>query len=279
VVALLQGGLIPDRGADEEKRREAVRAAYLPLAESAGRTAELLVWPETTVPVLSGDDSKPDYPLGREAAGLTGKPQIFGASLPVQGAPGHRFDVGIWMSPDGVVRGVYHRVLAFPFGEFLPWPLNLVLKGPVVGTLERPKGEPELFSTPLGTAAVTMCGEAFMDSYSSEQARRGAKLLINLSDGLWFADTPNVNITFAMNVLRAAETGRPLLRTDNLGPSAVIDGRGKVLAYLEHRKVGVVSSPLPPLPEEPTPYLRWGDAFVGFCAAGLLLSLLLRRRA
>jgi apolipoprotein N-acyltransferase len=279
VVALLQGGYVPAQGADEEKRRAAVRAAYLPLAESAGRTASLLVWPETTVPVLSGDDSNPEFPLGREAAGLTGKPQIFGASLPVAGAPDRRWNVGIWMDPEGVVRGVYHRGLPIPFGEFLPWPLNHVFKRPVVGTVEAAKGGPELFSTPLGTAAVTMCGEAFLDSYSSEQARRGANLFINLSDGLWFAGTPNVNVTFAMNVFRAAETGRPLLRTDNLGPSAVIDGRGKVLAYLEHRKVGVVSSPLPPLPEEPTLYLRWGDAFVGLCAAGLLLSLLLLRPA
>jgi apolipoprotein N-acyltransferase len=278
VVALLQGGYVPERGADEPSRRDAVGKAYLPLAESAGRSASLLVWPETTVPVLSGDDSKPDFPLGREAARRTGKAQIFGASLPVPGAAGRRWNVGVWMEPDGRVAGVYHRVLPFPFGEFLPWPLNLVLRRPVAGTLERDRRVPELFSTPLGTAAVTMCGEAFLDSYSSEQARRGADLLINLSDGLWFARTPMVNVAFAMNVFRAAETGRPLLRTDNLGPSAVIDGRGKVVAYLEHGRVGVVISPLPPL-GAPTLYLRWGDAFVGLCAAWLLLSLVLRRRA
>ena len=124
-----------------------------------------------------------------------------------------------------------------------------------------------------------MCGEAFLDSYSAEQARRGARILINLSDGLWFAGTPIVEIAFSMNVLRAVETGRPLLRTDNLGPSAILDGRGRVRAFLDYGKTGWVAGPLPLESGEPTPFLRWGDAFVGLCAAGLGLAALRRARS
>ncbi|MCE8469136.1 apolipoprotein N-acyltransferase, partial [Rhodovulum sulfidophilum] len=58
---------------------------------------------------------------------------------------------------------------------------------------------------------------------------------------------------------RAVETGLPFLRAANTGVSAVIDGRGRVLASLPLGRAGQITAPLPPALAE-TPYARTGDA-------------------
>ena len=62
--------------------------------------------------------------------------------------------------------------------------------------------------------------------------------------------------------------GLPLVRSAITGISAVIDGKGRVLASLPLNEAGVIEAPLPPA-LAPTPYALWGDG-----PALLLIALL-----
>jgi apolipoprotein N-acyltransferase len=56
-----------------------------------------------------------------------------------------------------------------------------------------------------------------------------------------------------MTRMRAIEQGLPLLRAANSGISAVIDGRGRILASLALDQRGVIDTLLP-APQAPTLY-------------------------
>ena len=57
---------------------------------------------------------------------------------------------------------------------------------------------------------------------------------------------------------RAVETGRPLAFASNAGPSAVVDGAGRVLTRTAIGRPAVAVA-MARLDTRPTPYLRWGD--------------------
>ena len=66
---------------------------------------------------------------------------------------------------------------------------------------------------------------------------------------------------FAISRVRAVEEGLPLVRSANTGISGVVDGYGRVTAYLGLGERGVVDAALPKaLPI--TPYGRVGDVIL-----------------
>jgi apolipoprotein N-acyltransferase len=77
--------------------------------------------------------------------------------------------------------------------------------------------------------------------------------------------------------LRAIETGLPLARAANTGISAVVDGRGRILAEARLGTEAVVDSALPePLP--PTWQRRWGSSTAGWIALFFLAVAAFPRR-
>ena len=65
-------------------------------------------------------------------------------------------------------------------------------------------------------------------------------------------------VDLAQGRLRAIEQGLPMVRSANTGISAMIDGRGRLLATLPLGEAGQITHVLPP-PEAPTLYARLGD--------------------
>ena len=107
------------------------------------------------------------------------------------------------------------------------------------------------------------------------QNRQGAKLFLNLTNDAWFFDTSAPYQHLAANVLRAVETGRPVLRAANTGFSAVIDPFGRIeqKSSLFTREILRASVPLP-VGDKMNFYTQWGDWFAWLCAA-LYFTLLI----
>jgi apolipoprotein N-acyltransferase len=288
-VALVQGN-VPLELKWQPAYRGAILERYRSLSAQAG-DARLIVWPEAAIParldeidpgyladlkqrnadfligVIERDNGTRSYynsvmALGRDDRSCASCARDTGASL--HGA------------------GIYRKQHLVPFGEFLPFP---GLFRWLLDSLRIPMSD---FSTgaanqPLLTAAgqkigVSVCYE---DAFGEEVIRQlpAATLLANVSEDAWFGDSLAPHQRIQMARLRALESGRPMLRAANTGPSVVIDHRGAVAARSPQFQTFVLRAPVEPR-QGATPYVRGGNAPIVGLLAGLVLAVFVvtRRR-
>ena len=134
---------------------------------------------------------------------------------------------------DGLRLAEYHKRVLVPFGEYVPF--RSLLSG-----LIRPLGEmgefhpgrmkQELPSVDGVRIGMTICYESVFPAVYRADAGRGAQVFVNLTNDGWYLDTAAPRQHLSASVLRAAETGCPVLRAANNGISAFIDGRGRIKA-------------------------------------------------
>jgi apolipoprotein N-acyltransferase len=124
------------------------------------------------------------------------------------------------------------------------------------------------------TVAPLICYESIFPNYVAEEARRGAELIITLSNDSWFSGTPAPKQHLMHAAFRSIETRLPQVRVTNSGISALISPTGEVLAEVpdDHRASLAMTVPLPP--RVPTLMVLWGD-WLGPTALVLSLMLLL----
>ena len=226
------------------------RSLAAPLPPGPGLT----VWPEGALP----------GPLPSEGpSGL--EPLLAGLGPTIAGAPA-RTPAGATAGPGGIANAAY----AWRRGS-MRHVYDKRHLAPITEDALVPGRLPAL--TTLGGVRVAplICFEAAFPALARGAARLGAQLLVVLTnDGFGrHLGTPIQHLRVAR--FRAVETGLPLAFASNAGPSAVIDGRGRVLGRTRAgRAAALVATPR--LAAGPTPYLRWGDwpGTVALAAAGLL---------
>jgi len=285
-VAVAQGN-IPQEEKWDEASKDSIFQHYERLTRQAANGGpSLIVWPETAVPGYLGLDPA----VTERVAGLA---QAVQAPLLV-GAPMAVSRDGVWemtnsaalVDPSGSIVARYDKLHLVPFGEFipgersLPW-LRRVL--PPIGDFI-PGREPVVFQVPGVDGrpvpfSVLICFEDIFPGMARDFVRRGARLLITITNDAWFGNTGAAYQHAQASAFRAVELHVPMVRAANTGWSGCIDARGRwgdrVRVFSEGLAVCQVSPG-----EAGTVYQRWGDWFAGLCllgtAAGLLASL--RRR-
>ncbi len=176
--------------------------------------------------------------------------------------------------------GVYRKQHLVPFGEYLPLK---PLFGWLLDYLQIPMSD---FSAggarqkPLQAAGerlgVSICYE---DAFGEEVIRAlpQATLLVNVSEDAWFGDSLAPHQRIQMARMRALETGRPMLRAANTGPSALIDDRGVVLASSPEFQPFVLRGEVQPM-HGVTPYGRFGNRPVVLLVGAItLIGAIVRR--
>lgn len=234
------------------------RALDLTAAVPDGPAPDLIVWPETSLPVLI-ERSERERAAIAQASGTA--PVILGGQRVFGGAPRNS---ALHLDPAGAVRDVYDKHHLVPFGEYLPFGDTLARVGLTgfasqLAGIYRPGPGPVTWDLGprLGTVFPMICYEAIFPGYIHEVAR--PDWLLHLTNDAWFGRFSGPFQHLALARLRAAEQGLPVLRAANTGVSAVIDGRGRIMASLPLDTAGFLDAHLPPaLP--PTLYARWGDA-------------------
>jgi apolipoprotein N-acyltransferase len=249
------------------------------LAVSAGITdAALIVWPESeltsdpehdrgTFAALRGLVDARDIPL------LTGGPGV---------ARGHarepvRYNSAHLLRP-GQGLASYHKRNLVPLAE--SWPARLSFMGSPPPDLAGLSAGTEATVFPLGESAfgVLICFEITDAEGARTLAQRGARFIVNLTNDAWFA-TAGRPPHLPWAAVRAVESGLPVMRAANAGPSAVFDRFGREVAA--RRGAGLFAAAVPPPGQ--TLYVRGGHAFLDACAAivagGIALALRRARRA
>jgi apolipoprotein N-acyltransferase len=159
----------------------------------------------------------------------------------------------------------YDKIYLLPFGEAVPAPLQSIVPA-FVGNFSYGKNYNLI---PLGDAkaGVMICFESHFGQLSREYVRRGADVLIEMTNDGYLGPTPVLRQHLANAVFRAVETNRPVLRVTNVGITAYINERGEVLdatqPYTEDTRVWSVAKS----DGSQTFYVKYGDWFAWLCTA------------
>ncbi len=308
---LIQGDLSQRRHAGEEQFREALKV-YTELTAAAAKKfpkADVIVWPESAVPV----PLRSAHPWSREYAAAvqqliadSRKPMLIGTldfafPLPREAAPGFT-NSALYFDKEGTLRYKYDKIHRVPYGEYIPFRKYLpefLIKMVDMGRDLTPGVNWTPLAIPDGPrVSVAICYEGVFGYLTREFARQGANVLLVLSNDAWYPRSSEPEQHLANAVMRAVETGLPMVRCGNNGGSLLVWPSGFVSqglrafggdvtkrVYLQRgRSCGIVEVPYFDAPE-PTFYVKHGEWLIGvffvfffaFCGAAAANHLKFRK--
>jgi apolipoprotein N-acyltransferase len=267
---------VPMSGLTIEKYQQLLRR-HIELAETAlkQRTTNneqrtVIIFPESPMIFQYGRDEELQQLL-RDFAARNNASVLFNSAE--INAQRRILNSAVMIDETGEKIAQYDKIYLVPFGEYIPFPEPLASQMPAfVGTFV-PGDEYDLL--PFGGAAggVMICFESHFGKLSREYARRGADVLIEMTNDGYLGKTPVLRQHLANSVFRAVETNRPLLRVTNVGVMAYINERGEVAdaadVYTEATRVWTVAKS----GGKQTFYVKYGEWFAWTCS-GLSLLLL-----
>lgn len=277
-VAVLQGNIDQYKKWDMQFRDE-IRAVYDSLARSAAaEKPDMIIWPETSVPGwMPGDGETMSWVS--DLVRRTATYNIVGTAF--MGNDGRQYNASVLMTPRGEIAGVHKKTRLVAFGEFIPFRSVI---GKYVNALNEtgdlaPGEKPEVLTADGIGWGANICSENFFGDVTRRSVNNGADIIVNQTNDGWYGDTAQPAQHFAMNIVRAVETRRPIVVCANTGISAVVGPDGRVTKALPLFKPGYSLAQVYPS-KTTTVYVRYGDLFAGACCAfGLLaLGVAMRRR-
>ena len=162
---------------------------------------------------------------------------------------------------------LYAKQHLVPFGEYIPfdkWIPALQKLSPIGVSLW--PGEAKVFRLKDFAIAPIICYEDTDPTLSRAAARLGAQAIVLITNDSWFSLSNEAVQHASQAVLRAIETGLPVIRVGNSGVTGVIDGTGRARWLSDGDGKMLVDAPgtmveTVQLPASPvlTPYSRVGD--------------------
>jgi apolipoprotein N-acyltransferase len=255
------------------------------LASSLQPGADLVLWPEAAIPRgIFAEQSLKHFAF--EQMRNAGAPLLLGSLEPASLADGSQ-DTAVYNSAllltdsPPALQSSQKRHLV-PFGEFLPlrdW-LPEILQELVPGDIT-PGKTPRLLSLskPAVQLGPLICFEDSLSRETTDLARAGAQVLVNITNDAWFGTSCAASQHFANAHLRAIETRLPLIRCTNTGITCAVDAQGRVESRLQPFSEGLDTFRIL-VPEHPrlTLYSRFGDLWVIGCGLNAIALILTRRR-
>ncbi len=274
--SLVQGN-VPQNLKWLPEQRQPTIDLYTRLSRQHWADSDIVIWPETALPVYYHQAKRFLQGLAAEAA-VHGSNLILGLPVRPESAPGTYYNSVVAVGDPSQIYSKHHLV---PFGEYIPlkWLLGSLLDILQVPMADFSRGAAT--QPPLNVAgqkiAVSICYE---DAFGEEVIRAlpQATLLVNVSNDAWFGDSLAPHQHLQMARMRSMETARPMFRATNNGISAMIDHRGRVSARSPQFEVFVLSGSLQPR-SGATPYVLAGNyPLLVLLLSSLLTAVFLRRR-
>ncbi|HEY6188638.1 MAG TPA: apolipoprotein N-acyltransferase [Pyrinomonadaceae bacterium] len=239
--------------------------------QARDRIPRVVVWPESPMNFTYARDSEFRELVG----GFTTRNHTAVLFNSLEPAPANgAYNAAVLVNEEGRAVAQYDKIRLLPFGEYVPLPrwlpgVNLV---PVMVGDFTPGAEYPLIPLGEARAGVFICFESAFPSIARRFADEGADVLINITNDGYLGPTPVMRQHLANTVFRAVENGRPVMRVTNTGITAYITGRGEVLDETKGFEPAVRIWTASRADAGKTFYTKYGDLFVGLCAA---LSLLI----
>ena len=107
--------------------------------------------------------------------------------------------------------------------------------------------------------APLICYDVLDPRYAARAVRRGAALIVTLSNDSWFGDGPGARMHLVGAAFRSIETRRPQLRATNTGISAVIDATGTIVGTIAVGQRDTLVATVTPVRDAWSLAVAWGD--------------------
>jgi len=272
---------VPMSGLNEEKWLR-LRQRHVELAEDALQKLErqqinksektLVIFPESPMNFSYGEDAELRRYLG-DFARKHNASVLFNSAEPNPNGDNY-FNSAIMINAQGAKIGQYDKIHLVPFGEFAPVPSPIKPLIPTLVGSFQPGENYNLFPVGDAKAGIIICYESHFPSLSREFAKRGADVMIEMTNDGYLGDTGVLRQHLAGAIFRAVETNRPVIRATNVGITAYINERGEVSdaadVYTEATRVWTISKS----DGKQTFYVKYGDWFAWLCSivsVGLLI--------
>ena len=242
-------------------------------------SSKLIIFPESPMNFSYGEDAELRTFIG-DFARKHKASVLFNSAEPNPKGDNY-FNSAVMINPQGMKIGQYDKIHLVPFGEFAPVPSPIKPLIPTLVGSFQPGENYNLFPVGDAKAGIMICYESHFPSLSREFAKRGADVLIEMTNDGYLGNTGVLRQHLAGAIFRAVETNRPVLRATNVGITAYINERGEVSdaadVYTEATRVWTVSK----ADGKQTFYVKYGDWFAWLCSIvslGLLIFSFWSRR-
>jgi apolipoprotein N-acyltransferase len=288
-------GNIPQLQKWDPSFREHIKRRYRDLTlQAVQEESDIIIWPETSVPGYINRDRRLSTYV-RDIARDVGRPLLVGGPLIATTGSGddpclrgeQDYNCALLFSGTGRLLAQYNKLHLVAFGEFVPFEKYLpFLRNHLPLTGEFIPGDDfTLFDIPDDSSRTTarlgalICFEDIFPDLVRGFVRKGADVMVNMTNDAWFGRSAAAYQHAANSVFRAVENRRPFIRSANTGLSCFIartgfvysrvDSAGQDLFVAGYRtdtvrfdKDGGISA-----------YTRFGDLFTLFC--GLITGVFL----
>ena len=260
---------------------------YLNLTTPLIGSNDLIIWPESALPVFIGQVEPLMADLNRYAYERH-SPILVGIQRyePPRTSFNSIFLLG--QASDLAAAQVYDKRALVPFGEVIPMESQLRKLGPLFNfpMSSFTKGAYDQAQLKLNQVAAectlnfvpAICYESIFPELIAAMADESTNGTIMVSNDSWYGDTRGPQEHLAIARMRALELQKPMMRVTNSGITAYIDAQGKVVKRLPQNVDGVLQVEFVPTQGQ-TPYGRFGNlplyVLIVLVAA---LGLALRRR-
>ncbi len=244
-VALVQPGIALDRDRDYYAQAYfETLPKYYAAAVEAG--AQWVIFPEAPCPFVFERDFY-FTTFWRRLVADHQTPLLF-PSPAVDAERGLRYNSLFQLAPGGQAVFRYDKVHLVPFGEYLPWGDVLGFAAPLtrdVGGFQ--PGDPSAGPGEVAGLrfAPLICYEGIFPELARDGVRRGAELLVNVTNDAWFGPTAAPRQHLRLASFRAVEQRKPLLRAANNGIVVFVDPWGRSSQLLPYDQTGTLTAEVP----------------------------------
>ncbi len=279
-VSLVQGGILS--GEKWEDSSHSLNT-YLEMTRSVSEECDLVVWPESAVPINLS--THPDLlSLYQDLAKDQHIAILMGCFWKQEG---ETTNSAILVEEDRISEP-YSKQILVPFGERVPYRSVLTSFFPFLGEINllssdlAAGSDSALMQWQGKSIGSVICFESLFPKLVGQSVRDGAELIVIVTNDSWYKDSPGVWQHLAHGVFRSVENGRSTVRCAASGVSAVINEKGEIQTELGPLQQGILEESVS-FSSHQTLYSHWGNwtfPLLGGCLLlwGIVLVIQQKRR-
>ncbi|MEO0112067.1 MAG: apolipoprotein N-acyltransferase [candidate division WOR-3 bacterium] len=277
-VALLQPNVSPEEKGTREAQIKLLNQLISMTKRAAQKKPHLIIYPETASLIDITVDS-PYKEFLKSIADNYNCYLFIGTPRYENNEKGFRYYNGaVLFAPQKGIVGEYQKIRLVPFSERIPYyeKIKIFRLIETVDMGNYSKGEEyTVFQTDKTSFCCAICFESIFPDLIREFVRRGANMIVNITNDGWFGKTFGPYQHYELAIARAVENGVPLIRCANNGISLLCDPFGRIYQKSKLFKEEIIFGNVK-IPLKNTIYRQFGDWFIYFSIIVVLFYFIIK---